>query len=290
MKYRRFLTLAISITLLSALCACGKSTEIKTENRVTHSEFYYIEADYSAADEYLRANGYPESFIANTGNQTKTALKTAGAVYTASASREDAYNESTYSDRWNGFSYSITVSDASDKEDNVSKKYLTLNWAWNAERSSPNDIAIIEHDPLFAVSLSETILEISGTGQLQESVIPPDSQAASLPETQTGTFVLLQGENISVSTAPESGVEVQIPQVGGCMLNKYFAPSPADSSMPYGTYLLNEDQYRGSFTIAVTCHDKSGDLSAAAACFKIPYEHGFLTSNDISCNFNLFLK
>lgn len=294
-KATRIITLAISITFLSALCACGQSPETKTENRVTRSEFYYSEADYSAADEYLRANGYPESFIANTGNQTKQALFQAKAVFdTQSTGMPSAPSEGA-AEGWGGFSGAITVSDASVKGDNLSKKFVTFNWAWTAEREPKDDFISLSWNKEYSLSTGDSMFELHGEGDLENSFIPSEASVSELPKTETGSFLFLQGHKDKIQqTVTGCSMAVQLPAAGGSMLRKYFSSSQeSSSSIPYGDYLIDTADYRGSFTIVLIRHAAAPVIGSATGGYSQKVGSGaenYLYSGAIGVAFEDFVS
>lgn len=288
---KKFLSFLLCFSALFAFAACQNNHEENTEPEKTLTFFEAYDSKtyhYKKADEYLRANGYPESFIANTGYQTKCALSNAAAVFENETSYPTSASE--ISEIWNGFSCSLTVSDVSDNAEYRSKKYLTFNWAWEADRSAKNDLITLSFPSAYFPAFVETIFEIFGTGTLEKSYIPPEYDM-TMPQTETGTFIYLAyGASLVDIQFTEGSVAFPASFNEGAMFRMLYrdtvSPEGTGSSKytPYGEYSIDPTNYHGSFTVAIEYNTETNQSVTAGAVYSIADNN----SGNLSCPFSIF--
>lgn len=280
-KYQQILTCALGAAFLFLFAACGNETEqskIVSYVNSAQADFYT-----ESAAEYLRKNGYPEDFIANTGDQTKGDLQRFGAVFQAKA---DGALPSHIGSK---LKYSLTISDAS--EGRTSKKYLTLNWRWDEPRAQYVDHASFTYNETsYELNAEECIFEIFGQGKLESSYIP-ENCGVEIPETESGTFLYFMNwrfeQMATLQRDTDSNtVRWEYTFSPDNMFRKIFSDETSQNASSedaaYGDYSLNGNIYGGSLTICLEASDIEGDFKVNAAYSDVFTDRTYGVSTEIS--------
>lgn len=289
--FRMAALLTAAAALLFSLCACNEEEKTPAPKE-TYTELLTFDDDYAAADAYLLENGYPEAFISETGNQTKLLLQKAGAVY-----ERDSRGDMQYGERerpyWEGFSSSVTVSDASLPDKDISVKYITCNWYWNGGRPLGDDALELNFGGDHAVLLRQCALELHGEGKLIGKG-DEDKVQIKIPQTDNVTFRFQQQWETSDDlelrfTLDGARVGLSLDSNGYC--RKWFKDAAGSSTMAYGDYAVDVCNLRGSFTLALIRYIGEPVTGTAAFTYIRSVEAdddvptGYLKSNVRACNF-----
>lgn len=297
-KCKQIFACALGAAFVFLFAACSDTSEQKEKTDIKETVTSYDselrEPLYQQADRYLLENGYSASFIANTGRNTKTALMQAGAKFESDAVRSPI-DEGAPADTavWEGFSYSLTVSDASAPEDSYSLKYVTFNWAWQAPHDAATDRLIIQWSPNYSILLNSSMLEIFGTGTLQRSYVPDGAENFAIPQTKPGTFLTLYGMMIDQRQG-FGGINCGVPLELCGRFSYHYADtlSPegqvSSANTPYGEYLIDQNNYRGSLTVAIAQYGAFNNINSAVISYTQETGAGTAQTPAAYCNFYNF--
>ncbi len=268
-KSRLFFTLAAAAALTIApltLGACEKKDDQASEKHMTYLQNPFFDI-YRQADDYLRENGYSEEFISSTGKETKIALYGADAVFESEISAATDDRED-----WKGFSATLTVSTVTLPQSAASVKYLTYNWAWSEERKALDDMISVSFGSEVVSMSKYDLFEISGAGTLDNSYVPQNS-TQTIAQEYDGTYLLTSGFYLPYSISQQT-LSFQFSVDFGSMCRMLYPDviSPegtiSSANTPYGEYLIDAGNYRGSYTFALASQKSTPVLSSASVCYK----------------------
>ncbi len=213
---------------------------------------------------YLIEHGYSEDFVVMAGEQTKLALYEAGAVFEAELPINEGSGPNSRSSSvtdWPGFAHSLVVSDCTIEE-NYPKKIITYNWDWATFLRVFNDSVGIEWSGGF-IALPETALfEIHGVGQIDIN------RSHSVPgydppyvEYENGTFLVERGNDAITSYSPGLGVGHRFAVSSQLTFRRTYGGGS------YNTYMINPEDFSGSYSITIIKYIEVNDYNAAAGAY-----------------------
>lgn len=297
MKLKSVATILMSCLLLFALSACQRKEEEPWGTYINYDSALDDPAyNEEESDVYLLEQGYPESFLAETGSETKRQLQRGDAVFQAQTDFAGMGID--------GLSGGITVSDISGEQDEFSVKIVTFNWEWRGGLPVEEDKLSFTWEQgynhvQYSLLSGGSLLEYHGEGDYLYS----RSDAALFPEKTEGTFIVYASigsgivmRSVGLDQSLEGGTKVSVPIdiQSDLMFQKVFAADEQTSTGEIktieATYVTDPEWCRGSYSIMLIKrmdpdYPNDEDMNTVTAT----YRHGE-EEQSVSCTFTDFLE
>lgn len=220
-----------------------------------------VEPSIETVNAYLANNGYSDEFIANTGEPTKIQLYNNKATFESESRVSEDNGVMATSSDWSGPAGTITVSNYSTSEENISSKHITFNWNWTYGEEANNEAVAIGWANDFTAIETTAIFSVYGIGK-QTSYYVPNLHIPQ-PETITGgSFIYKKGTAAISDYVPGQAVCYNYTIGTNHSFTKYY------QSGSYGVYQMNEDvtdKLQCTYSIVIKKYSEVNDYSSTVA-------------------------